>query len=170
MNEEYFYEELQYEIDDYLALPYVFAGFYNIPLYTNGEIEVICKAKNPAVPEKKHVPSYNFDIIKNNIRIGEIGLRIGYTVGLYYCGNIGYSIKEEYRGHSYAEKACRMIIPVMKMHKMEKVIITNEQNNISSKRVCEKLGAEFIHTVPLPTWTDLYAEGQRFVNIYEWTI
>jgi hypothetical protein len=37
-------------------------------------------------------------------------------------------------------------------------------------RTCEKIGARLIDVIKLPSWTSLYQEGQRFVNIYEWSI
>lgn len=42
--------------------------------------------------------------------------------------------------------------------------------NIGSRCTCEKLGAKFIRVARLPEWHDLYKEGQRFVNIFEWSL
>lgn len=97
-------------------------------------------------------------------------MRIGYTDGLYYGGQIGYGIDEQYRGHGYAEKACRLLVPVTRAHGMKKVLITNNHTNIASKRTCEKLGAKLIHIARLPEWHDLFKEGKRFVNIFEWSV
>jgi len=49
-------------------------------------------------------------------------------------------------------------------------LITNEHTNIASRRTCEKLGAKLIRKARLPEWHDLYKEGQRFVNVFEWSI
>lgn len=163
------WETLQ-EIAFYNSLPVIFDGFVDIPGLTDGEIELYCVAKNPAVPEKKRVPSYSFEIRRDGSRVGEVNLRIGYTDGLYYGGQIGYSVDEPYRGHGYAAKACRLLAPVIRAHGMKKVLITNEYTNIASKRTCEKLGAKFIRKARLPEWHDLYQEWQRFVNIFEWGV
>lgn len=158
------------EIAYYNSLPVIFDGFIDIPDLTDGEIELHCVEKKPAIPEKKWVPAYNFEIRRDSRRIGEINLRIGYTDGLYYGGQIGYGVDEQHRGHGYAEKACRLLAPVIRGHGMKKVLITNSPTNIASRRICEKLDAKFIRKARLPEWHDLYKEGQRFINIFEWSV
>lgn len=158
------------EIEYYNSLPVVFFGFVDVPELTDGEIELVCIAKRPAIPEKNWVPSYDFEIRRNGFSIGDVSLRIGYTDSLYYGGHIGYSVDKNHRGHGYAEKACRLLVPVIRAHGMKKVIITNEYTNIASKRTCEKLSARFIRVARIPEWHDLYKEGQRFLNIFEWSM
>lgn len=158
------------EIAYYNFLPVVFDDFINIPELTDGEIELICVAKKPAIPEKKWIPAYEFEIRHGSSCVGEINLRIGYTDGLYYGGQIGYGVDEQHRGHGYAEKACRLLTPIIQAHGMKKVLITNNHTNIASRRTCEKLGAKLIRTALLPEWHDLYKSGQRFVNIFEWSV
>jgi len=158
------------EIAYYNSLPVLIDGFADIPDLTDGEIELHCVAKNPAIPEKKWVPSYVFEIRKEGCRVGEINFRVGYSDSLYYGGQIGYAVDEQHRGHGYAEKACRLLVPVIRAHGMKKVLITNEHTNIASRRTCEKLGAELIRKARLPEWHDLYKEGQRYVNIFEWSV
>lgn len=130
----------------------------------------MCIVKKPAIPEKKKVPAYDFEIRNNNNRVGEINLRIGYTDGLYYGGQIGYCVDEKHRGHGYAEKACHLLIPIIRAHGMKIVLITNNHTNIASKRTCEKLGAKLIRIAPLPEWHDLYKDGVRLQNIFEWSV
>ena len=162
--------EMQKEIAYYNSLPYEFNGFIDIPTLTNGEISVICTEKYPANPEKKHVPAYNCIICKNGEQIGLVNLRIGYSDGLYYCGQVGYAVDEAHRGNSYASEACKLLLPIARAHKMSKLIITNNVTNTASRRVCEKLGAKLIRVARLPEWTDQYKGGQRFVNIFEWNV
>ncbi|NLC68194.1 MAG: GNAT family N-acetyltransferase [Clostridiaceae bacterium] len=162
--------EIQQEIAYYNSLPVIFEDFIDVPDLTDGEIELVCTAKKPAIPEKKWVPAYKFEIRRGNNRVGMINLRVGYTDSLYYGGQIGYSVDEQHRGHGCAGKACRLLVPVIRTHGMKKVLITNSPTNIASRRTCEKLGAKFIRTARLPEWHDLYKEGLRFVNIFEWSI
>jgi len=167
--------EIQKEIAYYNSLPCEFNRFVDIPRLESGDIYLVCTQKSMGNPEKKHVPGYGFAICKNSEKIGNIGLRIGYGGGhynsnLYYGGQIGYGIDEAHRGKGYAVEACRLIAPIAKTHKMHKLLITNDHANTASRRVCEKLGAKLIRLVRLPEWTDMYQEGQRFSNIYEWSI
>lgn len=167
--------ETKKEIDYYNALPCQFADFINLPELSDGIVHLICIEKKPAIPEKKWVPSYEFLICKGSDKIGEINLRIGYGGGLYgsslyYGGQIGYSIDEKYRGNEYAVRACRLLLPVAKAHCMEKLLITNAHRNHASRCVCEKLGARLLRVVRIPEWHDLYKDGQRFENIFEWNV
>ena len=107
---------------------------------------------------------------KNGETIGKTNLRVGYTEGLYYGGNIGYMVDQAQRGNGYAVRACRLLARVARAHGMTKLLITNRHDNAASMRVCEKLGARLLRVAPTPAWHDLYQKGDRFGNIYEWRI
>lgn len=158
------------EIAYYNDMPFVFDDFIELPELSDGVIHLVCEAKQSGVPEKKWVPSYDFAIHKDDEIIGDISLRIGYTDGLYYGGQIGYNIDKNYRGNGYAVNACRLLIPVIKAHEMIKLLITNNHTNVASVRVCEKLGARLLRVAHLPEWHDLYKMGQRLQNIFEWSM
>ena len=168
--------ETKKEIAYYKTLPFVFDDFIDLPELSDGVIHLVCTSKNPAIPEKKYVPVYDFAICKGSEKIGKINLRIGYggfgpdESSLYYGGQIGYDIDKQHRGNGYAVRACRLLLPVAKAHGMVKLLITNNITNTASRRVCEKLGSRFVRTARLPEWTDLYKEGQRFSNIFEWSV
>ena len=162
--------ETQKEIAYYNTLPCNFSEHINVPTLTDGELFLVCTEKYQANPEKKHVPAYNFAVCKGGEKIGGLGLRIGYTDDLYYSGQVGYGIDEPYRGKGYAAQACRLLAPIAKAHGMTKLLITNNHTNIASKRVCEKLGARPMRLARLPEWASLYKEGQRYVNIFEWSV
>ena len=167
--------EVAQEIAHYHSLPCEFGGFIDLPHLTNGNIQLICTKKTPADPVKLWVPCYQFSICKGSEEIGGINLRISYGGGahndnMYYGGNIGYGIQEAHRGKGYAVEACKLLIPVARAHKMATLLITNNEDNLASRRVCEKLGAKHIRLAHLPPYNDLYKEGQRHSNIFEWRI
>ena len=162
--------EIRKEIAWYNALPYVFHDFIDVPALADGGICLVCTDKKPAIPAKKYVPDYCLMICKDGEKIGYIDLRIGYTDGLYYGGQIGYGVEEAHRGNGYAAAACRLLLPVARAHGMQKLLITNNHTNTASRRVCEKLGARLVRVARLPEWHELYQEGQRFVNVYEWDV
>lgn len=167
--------DVKNEIAYYNSLPCTFNGFIDVPPLADDVIFLICTNKNPGNQEKKHVPGYEFAVCFGGEKVGEISLRIGYGGGLYnsnlyYGGQIGYGINENHRGNGYAARACRLLAPVAKAHNMTKLLITNNETNTASRRVCEKLEARHVRLVRLPEWTDLYMAGQRFSNIFEWNI
>jgi len=158
------------EIAYYNALPVIFDGFVDLPELTDGVISLNCSKKNPADPVKNWVPSYAFDICKGGAKVGETNLRVGYTEGLYYSGNIGYMIEEAQRGNGYAVRACKLLAQVAQAHGMTTLLITTGEHNTASMRVCEKLGARLLRTASVPEWHDLYHKGGSIGNIYEWSI
>jgi RimJ/RimL family protein N-acetyltransferase len=162
--------DIQKEMAYYNALPVEFNGFIDFNEMIDGDIYLVCTEKKPALPEKKFVPAYEFAVCRGGEKIGHINLRTGYTDGLYYGGQIGYGIDERFRGNGYAAAACRLLAPVVKAHGMKKLLITNSRDNLSSRRVCEKLGARLLRLARLPEWHDLYKEGERYVNIFEWSV
>ena len=170
---DYVEEDKISEIEYYKSLPVVFNGFIDFPHLTDGQLSLVCTAKKPAIPEKNYVPAYEFAVFIEETKIGEVNLRIGYfgfgpdNSSLYYSGQLGYCIEEKYRGKGYAGRACRLLCRVAEAHGMKKLLITNNADNISSRRVCEKLGLRHIRYTKLPEWTDIYKSGQRYLNIYE---
>jgi len=162
--------EVLKETDFYNSLPVKFDGFIDVPELSDGVIYLVCTSKSEADPIKKWVPGYNFAVCKDGEKIGEINLRIGYVDSLYFGGQIGYGIDEKCRGNGYAGRACKLLVPVAKAHGMTTLLITNNYTNAASQRVCEKLEAHLVRTARLPEWHDLYKEGRRFSNIYEWSV
>ena len=159
--------DIRDEITRFVGSPYSFNGFVDIPPLSDGEVFLICTAKNHANAVMRYVPSYRFAICAGHEKVGDIDLRIGYTDSLYYGGHIGYGVDEAHRGKGYAGKACRLIMSIAKAHGMKKILITNDVNNHASRRVCEKLGARFVREVALPEWTEMYKEGRRANNLFE---
>ena len=162
--------DAQNEMAYYSSLPVIFDGFIDVPELVDEEIYLVCTGKKQAIPDKKYVPAYEFAVCKRGEKIGDINLRIGYTDALYYSGQIGYSIDGKHRGNGYAARACRLLQPVAAAHGMKKLLITNDYSNAASRRVCEKLGARLVRCGRLPEWHDLYKDGRRFWNIFEWSI
>ncbi|MBR0136812.1 MAG: GNAT family N-acetyltransferase [Erysipelotrichaceae bacterium] len=109
-----------------------------------------------------------YNVIKTDTReaVGYIELRFGHGVYLYYLGNIGYRIYEEFRGHSYAYKACVELLKLVKGMDLDYLIITASPENYASVRTIEKLPVEYIETVNVPRWHSLYRNNERVKKIY----
>ncbi len=137
-------------------------------LISGEKIDLIFKAKFGAMPEKGYVPKivYNIVIHNTNYIVGECDARIGNNENTYWGGNIGYFIKEEERGHGYAPEAVKLLLQVFKDNGISDVYITNDISNLSSKRVCEKVGAKFIGVRELPLDNEMRKSGETHVNIF----
>ncbi|MCM1991880.1 GNAT family N-acetyltransferase [Oceanirhabdus seepicola] len=146
--------------------------FKNFDYLTDGEIDLKIIEKTPSNEEKGYVPAYKYRITLHDSdeSVGTIDFRVGYNENLYYVGNIGYAIKETNRGNKYASKACKIIKIVAITHGMNRIIITCNPDNLPSRRTCEIAGLKLKEIVNLPSYTQLYQEGERQVCIYEWSL
>jgi tagatose 1,6-diphosphate aldolase len=126
--------------------------------------------RQPGDAERGWVPQYNFWMRVHDrpfrrapLRIaGGVSLRIGSTpsVELYY-GHIGYHVYPPSRGRHYAERACRLLMPLCRLHGLRTLWITCNPDNGPSRRTCERLGMTLVETVAVPTTDPLYARGDR---------
>jgi ribosomal-protein-alanine N-acetyltransferase len=132
-------------------------------------IKLVCHEYYPGDEIKKYVPSYRFKITEksSDTSLGYADLRLGFSEGLYYGGHIGYTVSPEYQNMGVATVAAKIILQIAKAHGIKKIIITNNPENKASARVCEKVGAKLIRVAKVPSWTEMYKEGERYKNIYE---
>jgi tagatose 1,6-diphosphate aldolase len=93
---------------------------------------------------------------------GTVGLRIGTTRDLeLYYGHAGYNVFPPARGNRYAERACRLLLPVARAHGMKFLWITCNPDNRASRRTCERLGAALMDVISIPPGHSLYVRGER---------
>ena len=93
-----------------------------------------------ARPEEDWLPAYHFDItLLSGETIGLCDLRIGHNERIYYGGNIGYFINENFRGHHYASKACKLLLKPAKAHGIECISISCKPDNIASAKTIQSL-------------------------------
>lgn len=145
--------------------------FYDTNDLRDNEIFLRLDRTCEAQPEKNWLPAYYFDIcLPGGAKIGHCDLRIGHNEKTYIGGNIGYGIDEEYRGHRYATKACKLLFEQARKHEMDYLIITCVPDNIASARTCELAGGNFIEIADIPEDNEMYEEGKRAVRIYKFTI
>jgi predicted acetyltransferase len=110
-----------------------------------------------------YVPAYRFKMVRTgtHTQMGEIELRIGNTHNLVmYGGHIGYSVYSAYRGHHYAARSVRLLLPLAQQHALDVIWITCNPDNYASRRTCELAGFEFVEIVDLPPYIDMYQEGE----------
>lgn len=130
--------------------------FVDISSLRDGELTLVLQRAAPADPVKDWLPAYHFHIcLPDGTRIGRCDLRIGHNRKSYFGGNIGFTVFSDYRGHHYAEKACRLLFELAKKHEMDYLIITCRPDNIASRRTCERLGGELLEIAELPEDNDM---------------
>lgn len=115
------------------------------------------------------VPYYHHRILVESADVGHINFKVGDTDHVrLYAGHVGFEVKPVYRGHGYAEKACRALIPLMTQH-YEDVILTADPTNLASLRTIERLGASFENELPVPETDPQFLRGARTKRRYRWS-
>ena len=111
-----------------------------------------------------HLPAYEFTMHRDDApdTIGGVRFRIGDNgeVRLYF-GHIGFNVAPASRGHHFAERACRLLLPLARRHGLVELWITCNPDNRASRRTCERLGGTLIETIALPPRNPMYQRGER---------
>lgn len=93
---------------------------------------------------------------------GALGLRLGHEENLeMYLGHLGYHVLPPARGHHFAERACRLVLPIARQHGFKELWITTNPDNTASRRTIEHLGGVWVNQVDVPPQNPLYAQGDR---------
>ncbi len=140
----------------------------DMPMPSDGEITLRIASVNAADETKGFVPAYKFEIVRlsDDAVVGETDLRLGYVRNLYFGGNIGYAVKEPYRGNGYAGKACRLVFEIARKHGMPYVSISCRADNLPSRRTLEKLNGTLLETRVPASYSSLYRIGERDPHCY----
>ena len=145
--------------------------FLDTTFLKNDEIKLVLEKTVNGNPEKNWVPAYHFAICNHKgVKMGVCDLRIGHNDQLYYGGNIGYSVNEEYRGHHYAEKACLLLFELARKHHLDYVIITCNPDNYASRKTCEYAGGKLLEIVELPEDNDMRENGETEKCIFRFEL
>jgi tagatose 1,6-diphosphate aldolase len=122
------------------------------------ELELIQFALHPT----HHVPTYQFRMVHIETReeLGSIRLRVGSTPHVeLYAGHVGYSVHPSHRGHRYAARALRLLLPLARELNLDPLWITCDPDNLASRRTLERAGAEFIEIVDVPENCIIHQSG-----------
>lgn len=99
------------------------------------------------------VPTYAFRMLhaETGEELGGIRLRTGSTPHVErYAGHIGYDVHPRHRGHHYAARSVRLLVPLARRLGIDPLWITCDPENIASRRTLELAGAEFLEIVDVP--------------------
>jgi predicted acetyltransferase len=117
----------------------------------HGDLEL--RLANYSVHSFHRVPTYFFRMmsIARAEEIGAINLRIGSTPHIErYAGHIGYGVHPAHRGHHYAARSLRLLVPFARSLSIDPLWITCDPENAASRRSLEIAGAEFMEIVAVP--------------------
>jgi predicted acetyltransferase len=108
------------------------------------------------------VPSYDFRMVHSGTAegLGTIRLRVGSTRHVeMYAGHIGYEVYQAHRGHRYASRSVRLLMPLARLHGLPCLWITCDPENAASRRCLEIVGAEFVEIVDVPPDCVIHKSG-----------
>lgn len=126
--------------------------FVTVGIPPDADLNVVLVECQPAETSAWRVPAYLFRLQSDSGQnIGHIRLRVGWNDDIIkYAGHIGYGVEPEFRGRRYAERACRVILPLARRHGLEQLRITCQPDNVASRRTLERLGAECLGILDVP--------------------
>ena len=137
--------------------------FLDLGILDGGDFELVCVAKDAGDPKRELVPAYDFKIRVNGVEfVGQVKLRIGMNDRIrLYAGNLGYKVDPNYRGRALAARAIALLLPIARRHGMSELWICCNPENHSSRKTCERVGAELVEIIEVPPGNDLYERGDR---------
>jgi predicted acetyltransferase len=137
--------------------------FLDLELPADGELQLVLAECMPAASSPWGVPAYSFRMQNpGGAYLGRIRLRVGWNEDVIrYAGQVGYAVEPAHRGRHYAERSCRLIMPVAKRHGMTSLWITCQPDNAPSRRTLERLGAEPVGIIDVPPEYPLDAGMER---------
>jgi predicted acetyltransferase len=131
---------------------------------SEGDLSLVCVRTHVPNPRKGRVAAYTFEmrIAGHDGSAGRIAFRAqNNRLMEMYRGNLGYDVEPDHRGHHYAERGVRLLLPFIARHGFKAVWLTTDPDNGASRRTCERLGAVLVGTVDVPETEEMYARGER---------
>lgn len=137
--------------------------FLDVALPPDGDLRLVLAECMPAGKGPWGVPAYSFSMQgPDGTYLGRIRLRVGWSDELIrFAGQVGYAVEPAHRGHRYAERACRLIMPLARRHGMTSLWITCQPDNMASRRTLQRLGAEHVGVFDVPPAYPMDAGAER---------
>lgn len=156
-----------------LRHPETYRQMYSVSQTTREQVfDFVSRLKNGYDPggwDEQIVPAYHFWMLQSEEPkiVGGINLRIGEGPNIdRVIGHVGYHVYPFARGHRYAERACRLLLPLARHHGVDPLWITCNPDNIPSRKTIERLGGVLTQTLPIPMDHPLRARGETEKCIY----
>jgi len=108
------------------------------------------------------VATYFFRMVhaQTGEELGKINLRVSSAPHIErYAGHVGFSVHEAHRGHSYAARSVALLVPIANELGFAGFWITCDPENAASRRTLERVGAEYVETVDVPSDSIIFQSG-----------
>ena len=106
---------------------------------------------------------FHYWAVDNGRFIGEFQLRTQFTEKVMTdIGSIGYAVRVSEWGKGYGTEILRHGLEIAREHGMDKVLLTINEENLASIRLCEKMGGRLGDTIE--AWNE--AEGYHKLRRY----
>ncbi len=141
-------------------------------MFADDRIELVLSNQDVADSGCGIDDGYLLNIYRTHTRdyVGYVCLRLGESPALYYLGHIGYRIEEKHRGNGYAARACRLMLPLLQKLRLGTVVITNNVENIASRKTCENLGCVLERIADVPPEQRANCSGALQKCRYIWRV
>ncbi len=151
-------------------MPAFFHLFNRKVLFSDGTIDLTASSRYETDEKCGIIDCYAFDIHPSGSRAyaGYVSVRIGESPELYYLGHVGYRVEEGYRGMHFALRACRLLEERLRRMGMTSLVITNDPDNLASRKTCEALGCVLERTMAVPAEYRYIVNGSRAKCRYIW--
>lgn len=136
--------------------------FLNAGVLVDDDLELVLLAQYPGDTAKSRVPGYEFEMRGSQTGrvMGHIRFRVGDIDGvLKYGCHVGYDVNEEFRGHKYAARSLRLLLPLARAHGLRELWIGCDPTNVASRRTCEVAGASFRDVLDIPETHEMHKAG-----------
>jgi predicted acetyltransferase len=118
---------------------------------SDGDLALKLAAFAPHTVHK--VPTYFFRMVRATTdgELGGINLRVGSTRHIeLFAGHVGYTVHPPHRGHRYATRSLRLLMPLAGRLGLDPLRITCDPENLASRRCLDLAGAQFVEVVSVP--------------------
>jgi predicted acetyltransferase len=108
------------------------------------------------------VPTWSFRMVhaETGEELGTIRLRVGDGRHVVmYAGHVGYAVDDRHRGHRYAGRALRLLLPVAGRLGLDPLWVTCDPGNVASRRTLERMGARLVEEVDVPPDCVIFQDG-----------
>lgn len=133
------------------------------------DIELRFERITPGDLARGFSPGYHFRILDSSGNdAGHLNFRVGDSAHVRLAaGQLGFEIKEPFRGRGYASKACQAIEPWL-AENWSTILITADPDNLPSLQTIKRIGAVYRDEVEVPLDDPHFARGSRRKKRFDW--